>query len=408
MNKPSFHRRRVVRAVGAAAAAAAFPLPRARAAAMPTRVGVLLPTSGIYASSGQASRKGIDFGALINKENGGPLLEFAHADTESKAENGRTAAEQLIRSGCTVLIGAWDAGATIAAAQACEAAKVPMVINIGSAPQITEQGYTQIFRNFPPATTLIFSAVTRVKEICAASANPPKTAVVMYVNDTFGQAALAGIGSVWEKQNVPVRIVDKIGYDVRAKDLSVEVAKAKAAGADLLLPITRVNDAILIVREMVKQRYNPMAIIGPGSPGPYETAFTDALGKYGDDYMVCVPWVNPKNTRAKALVERFQKAERGQRFELNVGFSFEAVEIVADAVKRAGSSAPAAIHAALKATNIEDHVMYGGPIRFDEKGQNPNIGVALLQNRGGEPLVVGPKDIAVATPLFPMHPFDQR
>jgi len=30
-------------------------------------------------------------------------------------------------------------------------------------------------------------------------------------------------------------------YDVRARDLSVEVAKAKAVGADLLMPITRVQ-----------------------------------------------------------------------------------------------------------------------------------------------------------------------
>jgi branched-chain amino acid transport system substrate-binding protein len=377
-------------------------------AATPTKVGVLLPTSGVYAASGQAARKGIEFGALINKERGGPALEFVFADTESKPENGRIAAEKLIRAGCTVLIGAWDAAATISAAQAVETAKVPMVINIASAPQITEQGFTQIFRNFPPATSLVANAVMRVKELATSVPTVPKTAVVLYVNDTFGQGALAGVSSVWEKQDFGVKIVDKIGYDVRAKDLSVEVAKAKATGADLLLPITRVNDAIMIVREMVKQNYNPMAIIGPGSPGPYEVAFTEALGKYGDDYMTCVPWVNPKSPRALAIAERYQKQERGTRFELNVGFSFEAVEIVADAVTRAKSSDPQAIHAALRTTHIEDHVMYGGPIQFDAKGQNPNIGVVLLQNIKGEPTVVGPKEVAVATPVFPMRPFQGR
>ena len=82
--------------------------------------------------------------------------------------------------------------------------------------------------------------------------------------------------------------------------------------------------------------------------------------------------------------------------------------IRSDAVKRAKSSEPAALHAALKTTNITDHVMYGGPIVFNEKGQNPNIGVVMLQNRNGAPIVVGPKDVAVATPNFPMRPFDQR
>jgi branched-chain amino acid transport system substrate-binding protein len=164
----------------------------------------------------------------------------------------------------------------------------------------------------------------------------------------------------------------------------------------------------MIVREMVKQSWNPMAIIGPGSPGAYEKAFTDATGKYGDDYMVGVPWYNPKNPAATALVSRFERDNAGQRFELNVGFSYEAVEIVADAVARARSADPAAIHAALRATNITDHVMFGGPIQFDAKGQNNNIGCALLQVRGGKPVVVGPQAIAQAEPRFPFTPFSQR
>lgn len=283
-----------------------------------------------------------------------------------------------------------------------------MLINIASAPQITEQGFTQIFRNFTPATQLVANAVERIRELTASTGTPPKTAVVLYVNDTFGQSALKAMKAEWERTNMPIELLDTIGYDVRAKDLSVEVAKAKATGAELLLPITRVNDAIMIVREMVKQDYNPMAIIGPGSPGPYEKSFTDALGKYGDDYMVCVPWLNVKNPRAVALAERFERQVKGGRFELNVGFSYEAVEVMANALSRAKSNDPAAIHAALKATNIADHVMYGGPIQFNEKGQNPNIGVALLQNKRGTPTVVGPADVAVAEATYPMRRFDDR
>ena len=69
----------------------------------------------------------------------------------------------------------------------------------------------------------------------------------------------------------------------------------------MLMPITRVSDAILIVREMVKQNWSPMGIISPGSPGPYEKAFTDALGKYGDGYMSCVPWYDPTKKRAREI-----------------------------------------------------------------------------------------------------------
>ena len=59
-------------------------------------------------------------------------------------------------------------------------------------------------------------------------------------------------------------------------------------------------------------------------------------------------------------------------------------------MRRANSAEPAAIHAALKTTDIADHIIYGGPIRFDEKGQNPNIGGVMLQNQNAKPVVVEP------------------
>jgi branched-chain amino acid transport system substrate-binding protein len=406
MTKRTVTRRQVL-AAGAGALATGFVPGRAAAQARPVKIGVILYLTGVQAFMGQQTRKGNEFGAKIVQEAGGPPMEFVYGDAESKPENGRVVAERLIREGATLLIGTNDSGSTISVAQAAEAAKIPFLINIASAPQITEQGFTQIFRNFPPATALVANAVARIKELGAATGIEPKTAVLLHVNDTFGQGLVRGVDALWDRLQVPIKITDRISYDVRARDLSVEVAKAKAVGADLLMPVTRVNDAILIVREMVKQNWSPMGIISPGSPGPYEKAFTDALGKYADGYMSCVPWYDPTKKRTQEIVRRFER-ETGDRFDLNVGFAFEAVEVAADAIKRAGSPDPAAIHAALKATNITDHILYGGPIRFDEKGQNPNIGGVMLQNQNGKPVVVSPQDASEAKAIFPLVPFDRR
>jgi branched-chain amino acid transport system substrate-binding protein len=57
---------------------------------------------------------------------------------------------------------------------------------------------------------------------------------------------------------------------------------------------------------------------------------------------------------------------------------------------------------------IRDHISTGGPIQFDDKGQNNNIKVVMLQNRKQEPLVVGPAEFAVEKPRFPMIPFNKR
>ena len=49
---------------------------------------------------------------------------------------------------------------------------------------------------------------------------------------------------------------------------------------------------------------------------------------------------------------------------------------------------------AIKATNIADHVMIGGPIKFDDKGQNNGIISAVVQNRDRTPTVVLPDGVA--------------
>ncbi|MFX8929935.1 hypothetical protein ABTN05_19420, partial [Acinetobacter baumannii] len=89
----------------------------------------------------------------------------------------------------------------------------------------------------------------------------------------------AAIDKLAPTLDLPFKIVDTIMYDPAARDLSVEVAKARATNADILMLVSRLNDAILIVREMVKQRWEPQGIISPGSPGMYEEQFFKALGK---------------------------------------------------------------------------------------------------------------------------------
>ena len=403
-----FDRRRLLQSAGATAAFATVASPAVlRAQTSALKVGVILPLSGVISFPGIATRRGTELAVKMLADQG-VKLDVSFVDTESKPENGRVAAEKLIRDGVSILIGAWDSGATISAALAAEAAKIPLVVNVGSAPQITEQGFTQVFRNFPPSNEIVAKGVALFKELPRGGGFDPKTAVVLHVNDTFGQATGAAVKGVWEKLGVDIKILDTISYDLRARDLSVEVAKAKATGAHLVCPITRVNDAILIVREMIKQDYNPMAIYGPSSPGPYEKAFTDALGRLADDYMTSVPWYDPSREMTKRVLAQWTKDLPNERFELNSGFGWESIQVVADAFKRAGSTKPADLHAALKATNITDHPMYGGPITFDAKGQNVNIGVPLLQNQGGEPRVIAPQAIAQAKAKLPMTKWSAR
>jgi len=377
------------------------------------KVGVLLPRSGVQAFIGQSCQLGADISPGLIRDMYGVNLELMNADTETNIEVARSRAEKLINDGAQVLVGAFDSGASAAIAQVAEQRKVPFIVNIAAAPQITEQGYKYTVRNFPTAVDLIHNGLALMRDLFQAASTAPRTAVFMHVNDTFGTSMAKGIGAILPKLTyLPFKLVETISYDPAARDLSVEVAKAKATKADFIMLVSRLNDAILLVRELVKQRWSPQGIISPGSPGMYEAQFYKGLGNKYSDYAISnVPWYNPNAPITKRVDAAFAKQfpkEKLMFHALNVGFTFEAMMIAADAFKRAGSADGAALNDAIHKTDIAERMMVGGPIKFDAKGQNTQIASACIQNRNGQPTVVLPKSAAQMAPVYPVPDWQAR
>ena len=396
-------RRTFTTALAAGVASSLVPL-RARAQAQKLKIGVILPRSGTQGLTGQSCQKGADLAPGVIKELLGVELELMNADFESNVDTARTRAERLIEDGAHVLVGPFDSGAAAAIAQVAEQRGVPLIINIAAAPQITEQGYKFVFRNFQTAGDIVKNGLDLIGELFSATHAAPATAVYMHVNDTFGQAMTKGITANLGARSLGFKIVDDIGYDPAAKDLTVEVSRAKATGADFVLLVSRLNDAVLLRREMVKQRWNPMAIISPGSPGMYEEQYFKTLGKLAEYSISNVPWYNPTAKLTKIVEKAFLAQNPNDKLVfhgLNVGFTFEAILVAADAFKRAKTTDRKALAEAIRQTNITDKMTLGGPIKFNAKGQVEGIGSACVQNLGQLPTVVLPAAAATAKPVFP-------
>jgi branched-chain amino acid transport system substrate-binding protein len=378
-----------------------------RAESGPLKVGVLLPRSGAQAGIGQDCQRGVELAPAIFKDLGLPELTIMNADTETNVEVARARAEKLINDGAQILVGAFDSGQSSAIAQVAEQKGIPFVINIAAAPPITEQGYKFVFRNFPTAPMILGDAFANQKELFEMTGTAPKSVVFMHANDTFGTSMQQGISAVMPRFNMPYTIAETISYDATARDLSVEVAKAKATGAEALLMVSRLNDAILITRELVKQRWSPMAVLSMG-PGWYEDQYLKTLGKVSDGPMSFVPWYDPNKKLAKQLEAALAKAYPDINLNTNHVFTFEALLVAADAYKRARSTDPKALADAIRATNITDNVSIGPGIQFDAKGQNDKLKNAAIQNRGGKLVTIAPKAASNAKPELPMTPYDKR
>ncbi|MFD2262285.1 ABC transporter substrate-binding protein [Lacibacterium aquatile] len=397
-------RRQFLGTTAATAALTAFGSAPVFAQGAALKVGVLLPRSGILAQAGQACFRGAEIAAKI-LPGMGYTLEIMSGDTESNVDQARARTEKLINDGAQVIIGAFDSGQTGAAAQVCEQRGIPLVANIAAAPQLTEQGYKTFFRNFPTSIDLVRNAFPLMKDMFAAGGKTPKSAIFLHANDTFGMANKAAFDQLFPAAGMPFTMVEPISYDPKAQDLSVEVAKAKATGAELVIVTTRAADAIMLVKEMVKQRWEPMGIVSPGSPGLYDAQFYKALGKYADFSVTNLPWFNPNAALTKKVQAEFAKLYPNDAFDgygFNIGCTLDAILVACDAFKRAGSAAPEAMLKALRETKLAEHMMVGPDITFDAKGQNVNFSSVVVQNLKGRPTVVMPSAAAEAKPVWPM------
>ncbi|MSP36927.1 MAG: branched-chain amino acid ABC transporter [Deltaproteobacteria bacterium] len=398
------NRRRFNKILLTAGAAALAPFNIVRAESGKLKIGVLLPKSGLQGLIGQSCQKGADLAPEVIKELLGVDIELMNADTDTNVDTARTRAERLIQEGAHCLVGPFDSGAAAAIAQVAEQRGVPFVINIAAAPQITEQGYKFVFRNFPVASELVKNGLTLTEDLFKATGITPRTALFMHVNDTFGQANAKAIAAILPQLNLPFKLLDTIAYDPAAKDLTVEVSKAKATKADFLMLVCRLNDAIVLRREIVKQRWNIMGIVSPGSPGMYENQFFQTLGKLSEGCISNVPWFDPKAALTKSVDAAFRKQNPKDQLRfhaLNVGFTFEAILIAADAYKRAKSTDAQTLTEAIRTTEIKNRMMIGAPIKFNAKGQVEGNLSACIQNQGQKPVVVLPTPSAEAKPIFP-------
>lgn len=400
-------RRAVLAGATALGAAAALPLRFAHAQGQPLKIGVLLPRSGIQAQLGIDAQRGADLAAMVLPPRGYPECTIVPADTETQVQIARAQAEKLIEQGCRVIIGCYDSGQTVAAAQVCEARGIPLVVNIAAVPSLTEQGFKTVFRNFPSGATIAVATFALQKELFQLAGKAPKTAVLLHANDTFGASQRDVTVKLIEKFAMPYKFADTVGYDPAARDLSAEVRKAKAANAEFVWCISRINDGILIVREMVKQRWQPMGILNTG-PGWAEEPFVNALGKLADDIVSVLPWYDPNKPMARFMVASWTKNFPGRVMTLGVLQTFEAVLIALDAYQRAGSTEPGKLIAALRKTDIRDNVTVGPGVRFDAKGQNPDTKSSLIQVRAGKPVAIVPAAAADAKPIWPMRAWDKR
>src|SRR5205823_5657338 len=182
----TFSRRQMLAGVAAGTALLSAPS-ILRAQAKVLKIAVLLPRSGYLAPAGQSCHRGALLAPKVLADYG-YKVELVHVDIETNPDLSRTQTERVINDGAHCVVGAFDSACTLAIAQVCEQRQVPLVVHIGAAPQLTEQGYKFLVRNFPNGGMLLGNGLALIKDLLAVTKAEPKTAAFLHANDNFGTA----------------------------------------------------------------------------------------------------------------------------------------------------------------------------------------------------------------------------
>jgi branched-chain amino acid transport system substrate-binding protein len=202
------------------------------------------------------------------------------------------------------------------------------------------------------------------------------------------------MGALWE-QNAPkagYTVVYRAQFPVGTTDFSQYVQKAKDSGAEVMIAQVIPPDAAALWKQMKALGYGPKTA-WPEKGGT--TGFPQAVGPLAEGAAVFGWWTPGNGNVGGQAVYDANKGTYGDGLGAQgVVASYAMVQILVDAIHRAGSTDPAKVNAALAATKDLDTVLAKITVGADHRAVIP---ASVVQWHGQSQPTVWPTDQATAT-----------
>lgn len=370
------------------------------------KIGTLHPLSGGLALEGQEMRDAVRL--AIEEANeaggiqslGGAKIELVESDHEGSPEKGVSEVQNLERAGVLGIIGTYASGVALPATQEAERSGIPFVIDIASANQITERGFKYTFRLQPTATSFSGDFLKYYDELNKMTDTPLKTAVLVHEDSVFGTSVAAAVEEKAAEHGLEV--LATLPHAASTADLSSTINKINSLKPDMVVVTTYLRDGVMLVDGLHNASYKPKAIVGVANGAFSNASFITESQSMNNLIMDVNYTINPQSEMANKVKIAF-KEKYNKNLGPNAAYSYMAAKVLIDAIERAGSTDRAAVQQALTETEISDHILPQGVIKFDETGQNMNAQAVLNQIFDGTTKVVYPNEYKEADPVYPAN-----
>ncbi|POR50962.1 ABC transporter substrate-binding protein [Bosea psychrotolerans] len=364
-------------------------------------VGVVMPLSGANAQFGINSRNGVELVAdEINaaggiKALGGARINLVIADSTSTPTTAANVAQRLLTQNDVVaILGAFASSLTIAISEVTERRGVPL-LTMSFSDQITGRGFENIFQVVAKASVLGKAQFDGTMALAATAGQKLERIAIMYEDTAYGTSQAAGLREGAKAAGVQIVMDD--AYPLGITDVTPLINKLRASGAQAVFPVSYLNDSLQIIRAMRQQKIGIPAI--GGAAGYVIPDFEKGLGEFAEGVLSIAP---ANYDLAPELTERFRK--RYGYFMVHEALEHAVcMDVLAQAIETAKSTAPEALRKVLHGTRFEagwTKTMTGGAVQFDKTGLNTLSVPVMVQWRSKELVTVWPSDVAKAKAVW--------
>jgi branched-chain amino acid transport system substrate-binding protein len=396
--------RRTLLKATALGGAASLAMPSVLRAQAPTiKVGILQPVTGALAYDGQQGQIGAEAAIkAINdaggiKSMGGAKLQVVFGDARSTPEGGTAEVERMQAEGVVGIVGGFASPICLAASQAAARYDLPYIVDVGVADSIVTRGLKNTFRFGPGFGMVTKTALANLAKLNEAAGKPAKTVVLVHEDGLFG----SGLAKLMQAElpKLGFEVLDTIAHPTPARDMSNIALQIKAKNPDLVIPSSYYGEFALLARTMQQQRIKPKGIYAVLNGAASNFRFVKEFQDAAQYVMDCNHWHDPRKPVAEAL--RKQVEASGKFWTYNIPLNYSCVQLLADAIERAGSADKAKVTEALASSTFAGHIMPYGPTKF-VNGQNEGGAPVNTQVQGADIKVIFPADFADAKAVFPV------
>lgn len=341
------------------------------------KIGVIHPMSGARAPIGQDLFNGAKLAAdELNKAgfkiNGKPVtIELVMGDDKGNIEAGKEAAQKLVEQDVVAVIGHYNSGISIATAPFYAAKNIPQLA-ISTNPKFTQLGFPTTFRTVGNDTL----QAAAMASFAASELGGNKYAVIAS-DSAYGKGLAEGAIAGLKKANKSIVLAPTVSEKAVAFDELV--AQMKQAGVDTIVTSMSDFQVVALAESLTKAAYTDVNLIGGD-----DMFSNDALkaGKNLKGLYATSPVLSASEyPNGGKFIEKYKATFKIDPF-YGSHYTYDAMYVLSEAIKKSGSADPVKITAAL--SRLSGFAPVTGTMSWDAAGEQRYGTVGVYISRSGK------------------------